>query len=97
MALPDPRKLDLTIRSVTTALIALIIVVVASWQALETGDVSSALEGWGGIIIGVYFGSHSALNGSAVRAARDQSVLAQAIEATKATPATMPPPDGPVV
>lgn len=93
----DPRKLDLTIRSVTTALIALVIVIVAAWQSLATGDVSAALEGWGGIIIGVYFGSHTSLNGSGVRAARDQTIVAQAIEATKATPGEPVVPVEPVV
>lgn len=93
----DPRKLDLTIRSVTTALIALTIVIVAAWQSVSTGNVSAALEGWGGIVIGVYFGAHNALNGSGVRAARDQQIVAQAIEATHVQPGDPVVPREPIV
>lgn len=93
----DTRRLDLTIRSVTTALIALVIVVVAAYQSVATGDVSAALEGWGGIIIGVYFGAHNALNGSGVRAARDQQIVAQAIEAVQTTRARPAVPSEPTL
>lgn len=80
--MPDPRRFDLVVRSVTTAAISLVITLAAVYQAIRTGDVTGTLAQWGGIIIGVYIGSHASLNGSGVRAARDQALTKELLEAT---------------
>ena len=84
--MPDPRRFDLVIRSVTTALIASVVTVLAGYQAIHEGKVSPELAAWGGIIIGVYFGSHTSLNGSGVRAARDQALTRELLEAAPPQP-----------
>lgn len=91
--MPDPRRFDLVIRSVTTALIAAVVTVLAGYQAVHEGRVSPELAAWGGIIIGVYFGSHTSLNGSGVRAARDQALTKELLEARPPAPVapTEPP------
>ena len=82
--MPDPRQYDLVIRSTITGLISLIIIAVVSIEALRGERVDSNLVAWGGIIIGVYFGAHNALNGSGVRAARDNQLTAQLLSAGRA-------------
>lgn len=69
------------IRSVTTAAIAFLIVTVAAVETLRTGRIPAELSTWGAIIIGVYFGSHTSLNGSGIRAARDNEMADKIIEA----------------
>lgn len=69
------------IRSVTTAAIAFLIVTVAAVETLRTGRIPAELSTWGAIIIGVYFGSHTSLNGSGIRAARDSEMAEQILEA----------------
>lgn len=84
--MPDPRRFDLIVRSATTAVIALGVIAVAAVELARTGSIDPTVAGWGGIILGVYFGSHTSLNGSGVRAARDQQMTAQLLEATKQPP-----------
>jgi hypothetical protein len=88
---PDPRRFDLIIRSVTTSLIAFVIVSVAAVETLRTGRIPTELGAWGAIIIGVYFGAHTSLNGSGVRAARDQQITEQLLNAEPRAP--KPPAD----
>jgi hypothetical protein len=54
----DPARFDYFLRSGTSALLALIVVGVAAYQALANGITNSTFANWGGIIIGVYFGAH---------------------------------------
>lgn len=89
--MPDPRRFDLVVRSVTTAAIAFGITLLAAYQAIKQGTITPELGAWGGVIIGFYFGSHSALNGSGVRAARDAQITQQLLNAAP-PPATPPPP-----
>lgn len=99
--MPDPRRFDLVVRSVTTAAIAFGITLLAAYQAIEQGTITPELGAWGGVIIGFYFGSHSALNGSGVRAARDQQLTQQLLSVPRPEPAPTPaaqvpaPPDPP--
>lgn len=89
--MPDPRRFDLVVRSVTTAAIAFGITLLAAYQAIKRGTITPELGAWGGVIIGFYFGSHSALNGSGVRAARDQQLTHELL--TASPPPAMPPPE----
>ena len=84
----DPRRFDLMIRSLTTAAIAFLVVIVAAIETLRTGSIPNELSTWGAIIIGVYFGSHTSLNGGGVRAARDNELAERIIEAGRASTAT---------
>jgi hypothetical protein len=56
------RRLDFLIRSLTTSVLALMIVGVACAETIRDGDV----KGWAGVaagaVIGWYFGNHGALN-----------------------------------
>jgi hypothetical protein len=84
----DPRRFDLLIRSVTTAAIAFLVVIVAAIETLRTGSIPNELSTWGAIIIGVYFGSHTSLNGGGVRATRDNELADKIIEAGRQTTGT---------
>lgn len=57
------RRIDFLLRSMTTSALALIIVLVACWETVKTGDV----KGWAGVaagvVVGFYFGQHAATNG----------------------------------
>jgi len=88
----DPRRFDLIVRSLTTAAIAFGITLLAAYQAIEQGTITPELGAWGGVIIGFYFGSHSALNGSGIRAVRDQQITAELLHATPPPAVTPPPP-----
>lgn len=80
--MPDPRRFDLIVRSVSTAAIACGVTILAAYQAIAQHAITPELGAWGGVIIGFYFGAHSALNGSGVRAARDQQMAEQLLHAT---------------
>lgn len=70
----DPRSFDLRVRTLTTAAIALVITLVAAYSALDTGSIPTELAGWGALVIGFYFGSHSSMNGAGARARQDQEI-----------------------
>lgn len=85
----DPRSFDLRVRTLTTAAIALAVTLIAGIEVLRSGSIPAELGGWGALIIGFYFGSHSSMNGAGARARQDIEITA----AAKA--ATMPPKDTP--
>lgn len=58
----------------TTAAIALVITLVAAWSAVDKGTIPTELAGWGALVIGFYFGSHSSMNGAGARARQDQEI-----------------------
>lgn len=82
----NARAFDLVIRSCTTALLAIGVMAVVSYQAIHGTPVDSQLGGAFLLIIGVYFGAHVSQNGSSARARRDQVIAAE----VKGEP---PPPD----
>lgn len=86
----DSRRFDLMVRSIATAAIAFAVTLIAGYQAVKEGTITPELGAWGGVIIGFYFGSHAALNGSGVRAARDQEMTQELLRATPPA-ATLPP------
>lgn len=55
---------DYYLRSIITSVLALGILSVTAWQVLKGQGVSGPFGSWAGLIIGVYFGQHVALNGS---------------------------------
>lgn len=91
--MPDPRRFDLMVRSGATAAIAILVTLIAAYQAVNQGHITPELGAWGGVIIGFYFGSHAALNGSGVRAARDQAMTRELLAAS---PPHVPIPEPPL-
>ena len=69
---------DYYLRSTVTALLALGVLGVASYQYLAHGTLSGPFDQWAGLILGVYFGSHISLNGSGTRKAVAQHEAATA-------------------
>ena len=76
--LSDPRAFDLRVRTVVTALLALGVLAVTAYQAINGDSIVEPFASWGGIIIGVYFGAHVSQNGAGIRARRDQLIVAEA-------------------
>lgn len=74
----NPSSLDLIIRSLTTALLAVGILGVSAYEVIHTGTVDSQFGAFVGLVLGFYFGAHVSQNGSAVRARRDQVIAAEA-------------------
>ena len=72
------RALDLLIRSVTTSLLAVVIVVAAAYEDAHSGTVGAFLSYSATLIVGVYFGAHIAQNATGQRARRDQVIAAEA-------------------
>jgi len=83
----DPRNFDLRVRTVTTAIVSMVIIGVAAYEAVTKGAVDSFTTAWGGIILGVYFGAHVSQNGAGIRARRDQQILAEAQAPVPTAPA----------
>ena len=74
--MPAYSHFDYYLRSIVTAVLALVILGVTAWQVIGGSGVSGPFGSWAGLIIGVYFGSHVSLNGSGAkrRVAEDQAV-----------------------
>jgi hypothetical protein len=66
-----PMGLDAFLRSVTSALLALIVIGVSAYQVIVSGQIVGPFVNWGGIIIGVYVGGHLATQGADRRRAVD--------------------------
>lgn len=86
----EPRKFDLMVRSMATAAIAILVTLIAAYQAVNQGHITPELGAWGGVIIGFYFGSHASLNGSGVRATDDREITRELLQATPPPPAAVP-------
>ena len=54
---------DYYVRSLVTAALAVGIVGVALYEFVSGKVLSTALTGWAGLVVGVYFGQHITLNG----------------------------------
>ena len=65
--MPRYRLVDYYLRSVTTATLALFVVGVAAWQTIHGSDAVGPFRDWAGLVVGVYFGSHVAFNGTGAR------------------------------
>ncbi len=65
--MPAYSHFDYYMRSVITAVLALVVLGVTAWEVLHGQTVSGPFESWAGLIIGVYFGQHVAMNGSGAR------------------------------
>jgi hypothetical protein len=74
----NPRAVDLIIRSVTTAALALGVLAVAAYEAIHTGGVDAQTGAAFGLIIGVYFGAHVSQNGASSRGRGDAIITAEA-------------------
>ena len=74
----NPRAVDLVIRSVTTAALALGVLAVAAYQAIQGTPVDAQIGAAFGLIIGVYFGAHVSQNGASARARQDAVIRAEA-------------------
>ena len=73
----NPQALDFVIRSITTALLAIIILGVALYEVVNGGPVDPQIGAFVGVVVGFYFGAHVSQNGSAARARRDQLITAE--------------------
>ena len=60
------RRLDFLIRSVTTSLLAVLIVGAAVYEAVADSEVHGWIAAAAGIVVGVYFGAHVATNGKSL-------------------------------
>lgn len=74
----NPRALDLYIRSVTTAALALIVLGIAGFQVIHTGEVGSSFGTFVGLVLGFYFGAHASLNGAGSRSRAEALAVQQA-------------------
>jgi hypothetical protein len=74
----NARAFDLVTRSITTALLALGVLIVAGYEAVSGEGIDGQTGAAFGLIIGVYFGAHVSQNGSSARARRDQIITAEA-------------------
>lgn len=74
----NPQAFDLITRSVTTALLAVGILLVAAYEVITSGTIDSQFGAFVGLVLGFYFGAHVSQNGSAMRARRDQIITAEA-------------------
>jgi hypothetical protein len=72
---------DLALRSVTTAALAIGLVVAVIYQSLAGAGHDVTLVGWAGIVIGFYFGGHVATNGALVAEQAQSVAVARAEKA----------------
>lgn len=71
------RAFDLLIRSITTAVLALLVLIVASYEVIEQGSIDTSWGTFVGLVLGVYFGAHINQNGASARARRDAVLTAE--------------------
>lgn len=83
----NPRALDLTIRSVTTALLALGFLVIVGVDMAKTGTIDPALLALAGPVFGVFVGAHVSQNGASARSRAE----ALAVESVTGVPAPRDP------
>jgi hypothetical protein len=86
---------DYYVRSVTTSLLALGIVGGLLYTVLARGHAPQLLIGWGGIIIGVYFGYHVTANGIGVKRQVSENTLSSVMHAAEAIQHQQPGPEPP--
>jgi len=67
----NPRSFEGYVRAATSAVLAFVIVGIAGWQVIVGGHSDGPFVNWGGIIVGVYFGYHIAVNGAGARKRSD--------------------------
>jgi hypothetical protein len=77
-ATSGPRGTDLIVRTFTTALLAIGLVVAVIYESVNGGKPDTTLVGWAGIVIGFYFGGHVATNGAQVAEQAQESAVARA-------------------
>jgi hypothetical protein len=75
------RGVDLVVRTFTTALLAIGLVVAVIYESVNGGKPDTTLVGWAGIVIGFYFGGHVATNGAQVAEQAQQIAVARAEKA----------------
>ncbi len=83
---------DYYLRSIITSVLALAILGVTAWQVLKGEGVSGPFGQWAGLIIGVYFGQHVALNGSGSKKLVAESQVKAEVAQTEAVIVSSPPP-----
>lgn len=83
----NPRAVDLYVRSMTTAALAVLVVLIAGYQIIHTGTVDTAVGSFVGLVLGFYFGAHVSQNGASSRSRAE----ALAVEAATGIPAPRDP------
>lgn len=89
---------DYYVRSLTTAILALSILGALLYEVIATGKAPSLLVGWGGTIVGVYFGYHVAAGGMTAKrqvTADTGQAIAGALAGLQGPPPPPPPPAPP--
>lgn len=89
---------DYYLRSVTTAVLALVVLGVTAWQVIAGSGVNGPFGNWAGLILGVYFGAHVSLNGSGARRRADAAEITTPVVVTPSvtvTPTPTPTPPHP--
>lgn len=72
-------------RSITTASLAVGIVLIAAYQIVSTGTIDTAVGAFVSVVVGFYFGAHVSQNGAAARS------RAEALAVQSATGEPAPP------
>ena len=97
--MPAYSHFDYYLRTIVTAVLSLGIVGVAAYAQLTGSSVGGPFKDWAGIIVGVYFGSHVAMNGSGARRRQNEAEQTAAVPievVPQVVTATPDPPTGPV-
>jgi hypothetical protein len=92
-----PQKVDSLVRTVTTSLIAVTLIVAVVYLAVTVREgpltsLQAGLFGWAGVVVGFYFGGHVAQNTAALEEARQikatDAAEASALRSEAAAPRT---------
>lgn len=83
----NPRAFDLVVRSITTSLLALLLLLIVGYESVRKGDIDPALLAIATTVFGFFFGAHVSQNGAAARSRAESLAVSQAMgEAPPADP-----------
>ena len=81
----NPRAIDLYVRSFTTAALAIVVVLIAGYQIIHQGAVDTSVGSFVGLVLGFYFGAHTAQNAAGQRS-RAEALAVETATGEKAPP-----------
>lgn len=97
--MPAYSHFDYYLRSIVTAILSLGIIGVAAYDQVAGSNVAGPFKDWAALIIGVYFGSHVAMNGAGARRKQAQAEIEPTVVPVALKPEVLPvqPPSAPPV